>query len=220
MTSNIEPIPMTECLDRHCYRIVSRNLVVGVYKADHQGFVGIRMKFDSEFLFTEYHHDTGPPTGTARAFVDLGLCPIEDLAEYHHRDWQGDGTDPEWASESHPYGLRNEALFSWLQAKEEECAVPCRQCGKPYFPSFWNDDGHCMRTACWDSRCKPCPTCQTKVLDSDGTKLCEKCEDPEKYEQMMAEARARLDAEQERRRKAREESLHDTTPAGAGDQQV
>lgn len=57
-------IPKEQCVDRGVYRIKSRNLTVGVYREAVGGFIGIRLKFNSEFLFEEYHYDNGPPFGT------------------------------------------------------------------------------------------------------------------------------------------------------------
>jgi hypothetical protein len=65
-------IPLTDCVDRRLYRIQSRNLTVGVYRADVRGFVGIRTKFGSRYLFTEYHWDTGEPFGTVKPVEDAG----------------------------------------------------------------------------------------------------------------------------------------------------
>ena len=64
-------IPIEACRDRHIYRLQSRNLRYGVFCKKRKGFIGIRTKFDSRFLFMEYHYDNGPPFGTAR--------PIEDI---------------------------------------------------------------------------------------------------------------------------------------------
>jgi hypothetical protein len=67
-----EWIPLDQCEDGAVYKIQSRNLVVGVFSKAANGFIGIRTKFGSRFLFTEYHYDTGAPFGT--------VCPKEKLA--------------------------------------------------------------------------------------------------------------------------------------------
>jgi len=64
MTQEHKWIPMDQCEDRRLYRIDSRNLSLGVYCAEQQGFIGIREKFYDRFLFVEYHYDTGEPYGT------------------------------------------------------------------------------------------------------------------------------------------------------------
>jgi hypothetical protein len=66
-------ISKAECKDRHLYRIHSRNLVLGVFRASSGGFIGIREKAGNRYLFEEYHWDKGPPHGTVR--------PEEELSE-------------------------------------------------------------------------------------------------------------------------------------------
>lgn len=66
-------IPMDACLDRGVYEIRARNFSVGVFSAEKRGFIGIRQKFDSRYLFTEYHHDESPVVGTARPVRLLGM---------------------------------------------------------------------------------------------------------------------------------------------------
>jgi hypothetical protein len=70
-------IPIAECKRGYIYRLHSRNLAYGVFvPEDNNGFIGIRQKFDSRFLFTEYHWENGPPHGTAKPLEEMG--PIED----------------------------------------------------------------------------------------------------------------------------------------------
>ena len=76
-----ERIPINDCQHGHLYRIYSRNLNLGVFRADDNGFVGTRLKFDRRYLFTEFHWDTGPPFGTANPLELIVKCPIEDLSE-------------------------------------------------------------------------------------------------------------------------------------------
>ncbi len=72
-----DTIPLSECKPRHLYRLRSRNLTFGVFDASNNGFIGIREKFGSRYLDTEYHRDTGPPHGTASPYEDLGTIPDE-----------------------------------------------------------------------------------------------------------------------------------------------
>lgn len=64
-------IALDDCVVGAVYRLRSRNLLVGVWNG--KGFVGIREKFGDEYLFTEYHYDSGPPFGTVRPDEDLGM---------------------------------------------------------------------------------------------------------------------------------------------------
>jgi len=59
------------------YRINCRNSNSGIWVPDQGGFEIARTKFDSTFLFVEYHWDRGPPFGTARP-----LEILEDLPEF------------------------------------------------------------------------------------------------------------------------------------------
>ena len=72
-------IPIEECQDRHVYRILSRNLLVGVYSEATKGFLGIRTKFNNRYVFEEYHRDTGSPYGTVAPQEDLGIVCPEDI---------------------------------------------------------------------------------------------------------------------------------------------
>jgi len=65
-------IPIKECIKGRVYKIRCRNLRYGVYNGDG-GFIGIRTKFGSRYLFTEYHWDTGAPFGTVRDQIDIGI---------------------------------------------------------------------------------------------------------------------------------------------------
>jgi hypothetical protein len=97
-------IPLPECVHGGLYRINSRNLRLGVFRQHSKGFVGIREKFGTHFLFEEYHWDTGEPFGTVCPQEFLEQCPLTELSE---NDWLSD----------------NKELFDWLKKKEEQ--YPC-----------------------------------------------------------------------------------------------
>lgn len=86
-----DTISIAECRPRWLYRIAARNFRLGVFNAENSGFIGIREKFGSEFLFTEYHWDTGAPFGTVIPHEALEPIPDDMLLS----------TD-------------NPALFQWL----------------------------------------------------------------------------------------------------------
>jgi hypothetical protein len=67
----MDRIPLTECKPRKLYRLTSRNLTLGVFEAENRGFLGLRRKFGSTFVFEEYHWDCGPPYGTASPYEEL-----------------------------------------------------------------------------------------------------------------------------------------------------
>lgn len=82
--SESEPyIPLDQCVERTIYELASRNLRVGVFVAAERGFIGIREKFGSQYLFTEYHWDTGAPCGTAHP-----LRAVSTLDDPRIRLWE------------------------------------------------------------------------------------------------------------------------------------
>lgn len=78
-----EYIPLEDCQHGYVYKINSRNLEFAVFDAPCDGFIGIRYKLGSRFLFTEYHHDTGPPHGTATPLKEI--CRVPDDVEISTR---------------------------------------------------------------------------------------------------------------------------------------
>lgn len=101
-------VPLDQCVARRLYKLMSRNLVLGVFNGV-TGFIGIREKFRHEYLFTEYHWDTGPPFGTVSGVEDTGveLPPNIELSE--HSGVSDDNVR-----------LPNVDLFDWLMSKELE----------------------------------------------------------------------------------------------------
>lgn len=81
MSNTEEPKPEwidpAELFDRGVYRIRSRNLPYGVYRAATRGFIGIREKMGSVYLFEEYEWDASTTYGTARALDYMGQLPDE-----------------------------------------------------------------------------------------------------------------------------------------------
>ena len=65
-------IPLKDCKKGYFYRVEARNFQVGIFNGD-TGFIGIRNKFNNDFLDTEYHWDTGAPFGTVHPMKELGL---------------------------------------------------------------------------------------------------------------------------------------------------
>lgn len=74
---------MEDLIKGRVYKISCRNLAYGVWDGD-DGFIGIREKFGSLFLFTEYHFDTGAPHGTVAEAIDTGIDVPEDIHVVDH----------------------------------------------------------------------------------------------------------------------------------------
>jgi hypothetical protein len=67
-------ISIGDCIHGHVYLLQSRNLVIGAWDSEKEGFAGIREKFGNRFIFVEYHWDC-PSFATARPLEDLGPLP-------------------------------------------------------------------------------------------------------------------------------------------------
>ncbi len=74
-------IALKECKDGYIYTIDARNAILGIFSEKENGFIISRHKFSSNYLFTEYHWDTGPPYGTAKPYKKLQKMPTGIEAE-------------------------------------------------------------------------------------------------------------------------------------------
>jgi hypothetical protein len=80
-------IPLSACKHGFLYRLNARNLIQGVFNENTNGFIGIREKFGDEYLFTEYHWDTGAPFGTVKPIelleqVQDGIPVMDNLGSF------------------------------------------------------------------------------------------------------------------------------------------
>ncbi len=96
-------ISLSDCKHGWLYEIMSRNLTMGVFRKDRNGFVGIREKLGDVYLFVENHWDTGAPFGTVKPLKLVEQCPIKKLDEF----FQGEDRKIR----------ENEQLFNWLKEK-------------------------------------------------------------------------------------------------------
>lgn len=139
-----EQLPLQENLEnRRVYVIRSRNLSVGVWHAEAHGFIGVRRKFDSEYLFTEYHWDHDPHVGTVRAAKPTDTLVPEEIplaerlgsrCENHDRlvEWRRNeppipagkwfhiDDDSELEEGDFATGRSNRALFDLLKPMHDE----------------------------------------------------------------------------------------------------
>lgn len=133
-------VPIDACIQGRLYKINCRNLSLGVYDGN-QGFIGIRQKFNSKFLFTEYHWDQGPPHGTVFGVVDTGIDLPEHIAltespgtidkstgRWVKFDKPVDDGGKGWyfadtgeaSKDIHPVGKSNTELFDWLMEQSNK----------------------------------------------------------------------------------------------------
>lgn len=68
-------IPISKCKDGYLYRIVARNASLGIWNEKNKSFSISRFKFGDNFIFEEFHWETGPPYGTARPLEELEKSP-------------------------------------------------------------------------------------------------------------------------------------------------
>lgn len=132
-------IPLNKCVKGKVYKIHSRNLAFGVFDG-HDGFIGIREKFSSLYLFKEYHHEQGPPFGTVSPELELdvqlpeGVELLESLGTIdqftkrpvswvRHGIWKFDDTGEEFSSgTARPVNVPNRALFDFLKTVDTSFA--------------------------------------------------------------------------------------------------
>jgi hypothetical protein len=79
---------MPELKGGYLYRIDARNARFGIWIPKLKGFIISRFKFGANYLFVEYHYDTGPPFGTV-----LPLKEVEKVPLYIPRDWDENDED-------------------------------------------------------------------------------------------------------------------------------
>src|SRR5690242_8016495 len=70
-----EYISLNDCEDGFIYKIKSRNLKFGLFIKERNGFLGIRTKFNTRFLFMEYHWDADTSFGTVKPKEKLHFVP-------------------------------------------------------------------------------------------------------------------------------------------------
>lgn len=142
-------IKLEDCEHRKLYRLVARNLAIGVFNKDTQEFIGIRTKFGSRFLDHEFHWDA-PRFATCNPMEILGELPTEiDVIIYYpgmecryckvpteYRKFdeprevtmnghtfmahgQGEHLAPTDCDKADPVLINNEKLFYWLKEQEK-----------------------------------------------------------------------------------------------------
>jgi len=168
-----EFIPLERCIHGAVYEIRSRNLTVGVFVKDRSGFIGIREKFGSKYLFMEYHYETGAPFGTVRPLKKLGLAPkgiplrehLETVDKSTKRPVEFDRPiadggrgwyflDTGEASEHiHAVMLPNKKLFKFLSSAEKAATLKCKKCKYSFTRSRLDKNGHCAM--CQSARPSP-----------------------------------------------------------------
>lgn len=126
-------LPPEGLVHRRVYRLRSRNLVIGVWNEKSLGFIGIREKGDSLYLFTEYEYTLS--NGTAKAVRDMEvdvpsaiemntglgtMCSLHLTSCHYQKNELGD--KGKWFHQdgtllepgASPMGVSNQELFDFL----------------------------------------------------------------------------------------------------------
>lgn len=140
--------------DRRLYRIRSRNLRIGVFNAEDNGFYGIRTKFNNRFVFPEYHWEN-KSFPTVQPTEDLGidlpedillaesfpgsLCPVTHGPVEFRRDHNDTSGQGKWfyVGTDNPapkgaYIKLNRKLFAWLEKQEALHCVEGAELEQPH----------------------------------------------------------------------------------------
>ena len=128
----IDYIKIADCEKGFVYQIRSRNLTLGVFNGN-AGFIGIREKFGNEYLFTEYHYDSGAPFGTVFPIKKLEKLPddiplSEFLRTIDKKTKKKVAFDEGWyfvksgilSNKIVPVSVRNNKLFNYLKKHKGE----------------------------------------------------------------------------------------------------
>ena len=66
-------IEFNNCKNGYLYRIEARNAHLGIFNKEKDGFIILRTKFSSRYLFVELHWDRDDHFGTAQPIEELEL---------------------------------------------------------------------------------------------------------------------------------------------------
>lgn len=100
-------IELNNLVVRNLYKVDARNFSLAVWTGEY--FIGIRQKFNSTFLSTEYHWDTDPNFGTCKPLEDTGLSVPKDIELICDVHYEEDGNK---------YFKTYKPLLNWLQDVE------------------------------------------------------------------------------------------------------
>lgn len=78
--SRVPYLDLSQCQHGYLYFVLASNFHFGVFDQEKNGFVGVREKFGSEYVFCEIHYDANTLFGTACPYLLLEKCDLEDLS--------------------------------------------------------------------------------------------------------------------------------------------
>ena len=70
----VNRIKLEDCQHRKLYKLIARNIVIGVFNKEDQAFYGIRTKFNARYIDSENHWDA-PAYATCCPMAVIGELP-------------------------------------------------------------------------------------------------------------------------------------------------
>lgn len=157
-------IKIPDLKERHVYRIHSRNLDFGIYytRGSDHGFLGIREKFKSKYLFTEYHWD-GESFATVRPLYLIEKVPDSFVIKeslgtecYNCKvnvDWT---TEKKWVhlnqtscQDAYPVSIQNKEVFDYLMSLEEKYKDEVEKDNEEIYKKLLEDSSKIIRGKDW-----------------------------------------------------------------------
>lgn len=79
--NHFQHIPVSKIKLGYTYKLNARNFHYGVAHRNYGyvGFIGIRYKLRSTYLFSEIHWDENSDFGTAKPILEIEECPVKDI---------------------------------------------------------------------------------------------------------------------------------------------
>ena len=69
-------LKIPELKDGYTYKINARNASFGIWRKSKNSFIISRWKFGANYIFEEYHYDTGAPFGTVNPLEEIEKSPF------------------------------------------------------------------------------------------------------------------------------------------------
>ena len=102
-------LKIPELKDGYTYRVSARNASFGIWRKSKNSFIISRWKFGANYIFEEYHYDTGAPFGTVNPLEEIEKSPFVP-----EKDTEKIFTD------THFYIEKEDEILEYLNKFEEE----------------------------------------------------------------------------------------------------
>lgn len=117
-------IKMEDLKEGYTYRISARNAGFGIWRTKHQSFIISRWKFGFNYIFEEYHYDTGAPYGTTKPWEEIEQSPFDpETFIYIDKEWDGEETGWQKKGDKYTEMQHSEEGLVYLNVFEEKARV-------------------------------------------------------------------------------------------------